>query len=70
MKFAPLGFVHGVPTQLLQVGPDLQSHVDLLQVGVEGAGEAGSGSTEITTESVRLEVGGHCLVCGRLLIHA
>ena len=66
----PLGFVYGDLMHLIQVGPGRQSHADLLQVGVEGAREADSGSAMITMESVHLEVGGHCMVCGRLLVHA
>ena len=62
--------VYGDPTQLRLVGPGLQPHADLLQVGVEGAGSAGSGSAAITMESVRLEVGGHCMDCGHLLVQA
>ena len=63
LSFAPLSLILGDSTQLLQVGPCLQPHADLLQVGVSGAGEAGSRSAAISIVSVRLEICGHCLVC-------
>ena len=57
-----LGFVIVDPTQLLQVVPGLKPHTDLLQVGVEDAGEAGSRSAVISIESIHLEICRHCLV--------
>ena len=66
----PHGFVYGDPTQLFPVYPDLQTRADLLQAGVAGPGEAGSGSAAIPMESVRLEVGRYCMVCWRSLVQA
>ena len=61
------GLVYGDPMQLFPVCPGLQTRADLLQAGVEGPGEAGSGSAAISMESVRLKVGRHCLLRWRSL---
>ena len=55
-------FCFGDPRQLFQVGHGLQTHADVLQVGVEGPGEAGSESAAITTEYIRPRGSNrHCL---------
>ena len=41
--------------QQVEVGPCRQLHADVLQVGVKGAGKAGSGSATISVESVSLK---------------